>query len=145
MSKVFEFEDIELLADKISSIKKKPQLIDIRDIIINNNPNILITENTNGLYLYFNNLTQNTYNNLENYLTKNKRKKDVISDTMSISPINLTNKNDCYYDGNTRLKYNNKEKNILKRIIYDKTIQSEEESYEGIDIFNKKNINKITL
>ena len=147
--KNYLFEDLEILADGISKIKKKDNLIDIRDIVLNNNPNIAITENSNGIFFQFTDLNPNTYVQLEKYLEKsmekNKKKNtDSISLTDSLSnSISVTNgKTNNEFDKNHKLKYNNQEKSIIKRKIYDENLMIEEENYEGQSIFVKKNSTK---
>jgi hypothetical protein len=140
MSKKYSYDDMEKLSQKIQKIKKKKNLEEIRDIIINNNKKLNITENSYGIYLCFNKLSNKTFIKLDKYIKKyNDLEKNILStNTFNISytPTN-NNENSGYsnnyvYDQNTRLKFSNKEKNLIKKRLYDKAlkINSEINEYE---------------
>lgn len=137
MSTKYSFEELEKMADKISKIKKRKILEEIRDIIIKNNPNIKITENSNGLFFHFHNLSNETYdkiNILIKKLTKSKKNSD--SDQLSSEYIPYSNE-EFPFNTTSKLKYSNKEKNLIKRKIYDSEINGENESTD--DIKNENN------
>ncbi len=143
MNKIYSYEDIEKLSQKIQKIKRKKNLEDIRDIIINNNPNLNVTENSNGIYLCFNQLTNDTFLKVDKYVKKymeienNKKNSTDVAITMT-STIEEEKKVTSYiqenylFDDNSRLKYSNKEKNLIKKRLYDKAlkINSEVNDYE---------------
>lgn len=117
----YNFEDLEVLVDKISKIRKKKILEEIRDIIINNNPNIQVTSNANGLFFHFHNLTQETYVKIDDVLKNySNNKKKLHSDNLSSDY--LYSNDDFPFENNPKLKYSNKEKNIIKRKMYDNAI-----------------------
>jgi len=132
MSKIYSYDDMEKLSQKIKKIKKKKILETIRDIIIDNNPNINITENSYGIYLCFNELTNDTFIKLDKYIKKYLSEENVtktISENNNIinSINNNYSKNDYFFEDNSRLKFSNKEKNLLKKRLYDKALQDNSE------------------
>ncbi len=141
MSKKYTYDEMEKLSQKIQKIKKKKNLEEIRDIIIDNNSELNITENSYGIYLCFNQLTPKTFQKLEKYVKNyfDIEKHNKTSSTYNI-PYSSTNEeentkylpNDFLYDQNSRLKFSNKEKNLIKKRLYDKAlkINSEINEYE---------------
>jgi len=132
MSKIYSYDDMEKLSQKIKKIKKKKILEKIKDIIIDNNPNINITENSYGIYLCFNELTNDTFIKLDKYIKKYLSEENVtktISENNNIinSINNNYSKNDYFFEDNSRLKFSNKEKNLLKKRLYDKALQDNSE------------------
>lgn len=71
----YPFDKKKKLANKIGTIKNPTYLREIRDIIINNNKNISIIKSGEGILLLFNNLNDNTYLILEQYLKKIEKNK----------------------------------------------------------------------
>jgi hypothetical protein len=141
MSKKYSYDDMEKLSQKIEKIKKKKNLEDIRDIIINNNKKLNITENSYGIYLCFNKLSIETFIKLEKYIKKyNDSEKNTMSASSFNMPYSSTNENidtkystnDFLYEQNSRLKFSNKEKNLIKKRLYDRAlkINSEVNEYE---------------
>ncbi len=145
MNKLYSYEDIEKLSQKIQKIKRKKNLEDIRDIIINNNPELNVTENSNGIYLCFNQLSNDTFLKVDKYVKKyfeNEANKKISTD-MAITITSTVTEDDnnkvtsyiqenYLYDDNSRLKFSNKEKNLIKKRLYDKAlkINSEVNDYE---------------
>ena len=88
--KPYTYEKKKKLANKISEIRKKHILCEIFDIILTNNPNLLgenqFQANRNGIFVYFHNLVDKTYHQINTYLMENKMK-SIESDTLSpLSP-----------------------------------------------------------
>jgi len=144
MSKIYSYDDMEKLSQKIQKIKKKKNLEEIRDIIINNNSNLNVTENSHGIYLCFNELSNETYLKLEKYVKKyfdngNNAKTTSEFNYMNSSVTEEDTKFTKYsqenylYENNSRLKFSNKEKNLIKKRLYDKAlkINSEVNNYEN--------------
>lgn len=130
MSNIYKFEDIQILADKISKIRNKKILERIRDTIVRYNKNIKITENTNGLFLRFHNLENETYIKLDNIIKKYNKTKKSRNLNSTISQEYMTQSSDpVLFSTDSRLKYSNKEKNIIKRKNYDKVISENTDSY----------------
>lgn len=137
MSNIYSFEDIEKIANKISKIRKKKILEKIRDIIIEYNPDIKITENTNGLFFHFHNLYTETYQKI-NILLNNINKTNKISDNSDqiSSEINSYSNKENIFDSNSKIKYSNKEKKIIKRKKLYNIINGEEVRENFNDIKN---------
>lgn len=60
------------LKDKIDELKNKEAYIDIKNIILQYNPSIFIQQNSNGILLYFHNLNESTYDEINKYITSYK-------------------------------------------------------------------------
>lgn len=130
MSNIYKFEDIQILADKISKIRNKKILERIRDTIVRYNKNIKITENTNGLFLRFHNLENETYIKLDNIIKKYNKTRKSRNLNSTISQEYMTQSSDpVLFSTDSRLKYSNKERNIIKRKNYDKVISENTDSY----------------
>jgi hypothetical protein len=149
MSKIYKYDDMEKLSQKIKKLKKKKYLEEIRDIIITNNPKLNITENSYGIYLCFNELTNDTFIKLEKYVKKCLEVEEVKKNNSDFNFINSfqSDKNDekkptnNFFDTNSRLKFSNKEKNLLKKRLYDKALKINSE----INDCEKNYLNSITL
>ena len=149
MSKIYKYDDMEKLSQKIKKLKKKKYLEEIRDIIITNNPKLNITENSYGIYLCFNELTNDTFIKLEKYVKKCLELEEVKKNNSDFNFINSfqSDKNEekknhnNFFDTNSRLKFSNKEKNLLKKRLYDKALKINSE----INDCEKNYLNSITL
>lgn len=141
----FSYEKKQILVKQISKLKKK-DMIKILEIIYADNKNI--TENQNGLFMYFNKLNDSTYEKIESYL-KSVKKANELKETNEIKEINelkesekeidetndtqnqeknkfITYAKNEFSDTPTQLqqkiKYSNREKNIIKRKRYNEQI-----------------------
>lgn len=126
----YTHEEKEELARKISKIKTKKHLETIRDIIIGSNPNLSMTNNANGLFMCFHNLTQVTYKKLNKFIKETKD--TTTSATKPLSEISEPvseyvpySCNEYPYEGNSKLRYSNREKNIIKRKLYDTALNND--------------------
>jgi hypothetical protein len=131
---IFTFDDIEKLMEKIHKIKNQKCLIEIKNIIVKYNPKTTFTNNKNGIFLRFDNLSNETYKKLNAYIKKIINA-STIRKLSEISMVNLTdtdNDNENNYNIDDP-KYSNKEKNIIKRVNYDKQFQNND------SVFIKKN------
>jgi len=117
------------LVRKINKIKKKDYLLNIFKIILKDNKDF--SENNNGVFIFFHNLSDETYEKLEmyiNYIFKlhhknsNSELSDSIKNSDIISSIALNNfgehKKEIHITGNL----SNKEKSILRRKKYEEYI-----------------------
>lgn len=134
------------LIDKINKLQTKNEFIDIYNII-QKNKSIPITETKDTTALYFHNLDDDTYYEIDNYLKvnskKNKKNNESIETSISTTDEYIPYSNDDFAeqkDVNPKLKYSNKEKNLIKRKRYDQTLNKE----NGFDItyceFNLENL-----
>ena len=114
---------------KINKIKKKDYLINIFKIILKDNKDF--SENNNGVFIFFHNLADETYEKLEmyvNYIFKlhqkntNSELSDSIKNSDIISTIttgiNSDNKKEIHISNNL----SNKEKSLLRRKKYEEYI-----------------------
>ncbi len=112
-----------ILVKKINKIKKKDYLINIFKIITKDTKDF--SENNNGIFIFFHNLSDETYEKLDvyvNYIYKiyYKNNNSEISDIINISDIKTTvdNKKEILLQNNL----SNKEKTLLKRKKYEEYI-----------------------
>ena len=123
--KSYTFEDLAKLKNDIEKIKNKKFLTEIKNIIVSLNPDISITRNENGLYMHFHNLTPETYHSIKTYIKKYKNNNTInkiesdSSDCFTYSTVEYP------FEGNSKLKYSNKEKNLIKRKQYDKELKTQ--------------------
>lgn len=129
---VYTHDKKKKLAEKISKIKKKEVLVKIFEIIYADNKNI--TENNNGLFMFFHKLQDSTYEKLENYIKELNNKRQLNKSTTLTESDSTEKKEFIPYskdefpaqDGmGPKLKFSNKEKNLIKRKRYDKYISNE--------------------
>lgn len=131
----YTFKQKKKLMSKIEKIKKEKYLIAIMNIIKDDPKCKDGTECDDGVFLYFHNLEDETYNKIDEYIKDLKKHKklvqtsesDVISDYTPYS----------YQDGmelNAKLRLNNQEKSILKRKQYETEISNDNNVYETLDI-----------
>lgn len=123
------------LIKKISNIKNKINLKCIYDIISENNKNIdfIISKNTDGVYINFGILSDETYTKINNFIVQNVRTKNKkYNDSTNYYIPHIENE----YPFESSMKYSNKEKILIKRKIYDKEL-SESNEEQNI-LFNKK-------
>ena len=142
----YSFEQKEKLAKQIQRLKKKQHFIDIQNIITKYNPDINITTNQSGHFMYFQNLKTDTYIAIDKYIKKITIKRFLSENSDNTETQNMNSNNEKNLDDikkysseiepftdNHRLKYSNREKNLIKRKNYDDQICGE----------NTENSNKI--
>jgi len=144
MTTKYDYSRKKRIADKISKISNKEDQVSILEII--NEENKDITENKNGLFLYFDGLTDGAYQRIERKLRRinKKRKYSENSETKSTEKMEyVPYANDEFPSQNgisPKLKYSNKEKNLINRRRYDKNINA---NNNGV-IYTKFDINVLT-
>lgn len=151
----YSFEQKEKLARKIQKLKKEKHFMDITDIITKYNPDINITTNPSGHFMYFQNLKHETYHAIEKYIKKVSVVKYVSENSENFntqnSHINVISSfnsesnisEDEQYTDNPKLRYSNREKNLIKRKNYDELIscQNEDTNHENSKVNISTNIN----
>lgn len=134
MNNTFTYEKKKKLADKISKLKKKEDIVKILEIIYEQDHSV--TENQNGLFMIFNDLNDATYHKIDLYLKSiTKKHSSPASETTSEKKEFISYVKNEFPDQdnfNPKLRYSNKEKNIIKRQRYEKMITSEKDSDENI-------------
>lgn len=120
----YSHERKKKIAEKIQKIKRKNDLIKIFKLIYEENNQI--TENNNGIFLFFHKLSDETYKKIEEMLKKIQKKKNEDSDRQKI------NYTPYYKDEFTeqekiipKMKLSNMERNIIKRIRYEENMNKE--------------------
>lgn len=126
VTKSYSYKKKQKLANIISKLKKKEDMINIMNIISEDKVNI--TENQNGLFLLFDKLNDDTYRKIEVYLESIQKKPITSSDcssangSMSTDKKNYTpNFNDDGVNGQN-IRYTSKERNIIKREKYENIV-----------------------
>lgn len=116
----------EKLVEKINKLKKKEDYIEIYKIISKNN-DTPIKELDNSILLFFHNLKNKTYYEIENFL-EGKITEKKINDLSECTEEYKPYSQDDFITPkimNTKLKYSNKEKNLIKRKRYDEILKEE--------------------
>lgn len=150
MSKVFDTEMKKSLANRIQNIKNKSDIKEIKKLILENNPELDSTTNTNGLFLRFQKLTSETYPKIKKFLDirdKQEKLKEIQSELLDSEALSeeikfLTETSDTKMSKKYRLT--NEETNLLNRMKYEKNIEENAkiDINENADIFvhnTKKN------
>jgi hypothetical protein len=130
MNEVYGYDKKKKLADRISKLKNKEDMVKIVEIIKKDNVNI--TENANGVFMFFNKLDNNTYYKIEAYL---KSCRISNNSTNTFSDINTSEKScteENIQEDESVIKYSNREKNLIKRKRYNDLINNEHNSENGI-------------
>ena len=143
---MYSYRSKEILASKISKITKKKDLVTIFNILtennINNNTNYV--ENDNGLFFLFHDLKPEIYAKLDEYISTAYPDLNNSNQDQAISPLSseyteepekqeeleldtdiLSSESasaSTTTQDNKKIKYTNKEKNLIKRHNYDKKI-----------------------
>lgn len=118
---VVKFNKKKNLLDEINELNNESHYMTIYDIIIANNPDIMIKENENSITMFFHNLTERTYNEIEEFLCslKEEDNEDMFRDNI----LNMDIDNDELK--NSHIQFNNKEKNFLNRQKFSKILENE--------------------
>lgn len=154
---IYNFEDKKVIARRIEKLCETPnkkELEKICDIIVEHNPNIQITSTNNGIFIEFHNLKNETYISLQKYFdsfnTTNTCNTDSCEKNDSQSEYKPYVTEEYPYEDISKLRFNNKEKNMLKKQKYNNAIQNsriqldgdqdnQDKKKEKNTIFNKKN------
>lgn len=154
MSKVFDTEMKKSLANRIQNIKNKSDIKEIKKLILDNNPELDSTTNTNGLFLRFQKLSQETYPKIKKFLDirdKQEKLKEIQSEIMDSEALSeeikfLTETSESASAKNSIIKkyrLTNEETNLMNRIKYEKNIEenAKTDPDEIADIFVHTKIN----
>lgn len=135
MEKKYTHERKKKLAEKISKITSKKDQVRIFEIIYEDNKSV--TENNNGLFMLFHKLSDGTYHKIDKELRRINKRKNYYSDSVNSETYSLERREYKPYSQedfpvqkgiSPKLKYSNKEKNLLKRQRYDNNINQDSDS-----------------
>ena len=121
------------LVKKINKIKKKEYLINIFKIILLHSKDY--TENNNGVFVFFHNLGDDVYDQIESYVNKiYKMHKKSSSNVLNIYNSELSDNQNFFSDtieidndNNNDKNLSNKEKLIMRRKKYEKYLDQDQE------------------
>lgn len=116
-TKKYSYEEKIILKDKIEDVKSKRKKIQIMKIIMKDkNFNVNeISESGSGILLYFNKLADETYQNIEEYLNNLSTLNSETEQSINFSSLLSANEPEFYNDPAN--KFNNREKQFIKRTI----------------------------
>ncbi len=139
----FTLEEKRKLSNKISANRNKEDLLKIRNIIFEDNPNIPINRDSGGMLMFFQDLDPLTYIKLDKYVKEMERKRlkkqtNVITKTSDRMLSEMTDTN--YMTSRSRYRYSNKERTIMKRKEYDDIITTQHNEQPPIEQKNKNTI-----
>jgi hypothetical protein len=143
MDKPYTHEKKKKIADKITKITNKKDQLRLFKIIYEDNKQI--TENNNGLFMFFHKMNNQTYLKLEKELKKINKKKKYYIDSVNSESFSTEKKEYTPYTLedfpsqkgiSPKLKYSNKEKNLLKIQKYNNKITSENDPSSVYTSFN---------
>lgn len=145
MSDSYTFEKKKKLIDRIKKITLKSDLIKIKKIVTENNPDLDCMKNGNGYFMEFDNLSSKTYLEITKFLDKTEKKKlkELETEIMETSVITSDEKSEGRSEKKTvskKLRLTNTETHILNRIKYENELKKNEEeaSEEQVQKNNKK-------
>lgn len=146
MSEGFSFEKKKKLVNRIQKLSNKTDLVQIKKIIVENNPELAFMKNSNGYFMQFQNLSDETYAKLTDFLNeKDAREKkkilkeiesEILSDEANTLIDNISDKN-----MSKKLRLTNAENHILNRAKYEKELMKNE-SNSDVDtvVYNCDNV-----
>jgi hypothetical protein len=138
MSESFSFETKKKLANRIQKLSSKTDLIQIKKIIVENNPELEFMKNSNGYFTHFHNLSGKTYTILSDFLNekdsreKKKMLKDMESEICDNSEL-LSEEVSALTEKHVskKLRLTNTENHILNRAKYEKELKKNESNSDN--------------
>lgn len=128
MDKPYPYEKKKKLATRIGRIRKKEDMKLIFNIIKEDN-NVNPSCNDNGIFMLFNSLNDKTYYRLEKALLdiNSRNKSEILSENSEKKEYipYATDDFPAQEKLNPKLRYSNREKNLIKRQRHDENINSE--------------------
>jgi len=135
MARKITHEIKKKIASRISKIRNKEELVNIFNIIKEEKKNNHVTENNNGLFMYFHDLEDSTYEKIEKEIKRINNKKKRIHSENNGSETNSSEIQEykpysqeefpSQSGISAKLKFSNKEKNLLKREKYNNKMNSD--------------------
>ena len=131
----YSFERKKRLASKISEVRDKTILRQIKNIIFEENPDAIAKKSSGGYLMFFQNYAINTYIRLEELLSKieierlQRQTKSIAKASESL--INSDDPTNDYETTRSRLRYSNREKRLMKRQQYEMLISKQVHEHLG--------------
>ena len=133
-------DQIKKLASKINKFTNKNDFIKIFEIL-KDEIGDSVTENNNGLFMFFHNLSDDTYEKIEKEVKRVNKKKNYYTDSESISKKEYTpymqDDFPTHKDLSPKFKYSNTEKNLIKRRHYNENVNNTDDNV----VYTKFNVN----
>ena len=141
----YSYRQKKALSDKINRIKNKTILTNVFKIIYSESTQC--TENNNGIFVRFNNLSNKTYYMIDSYLKEVYTKKvSITTETDSETDPYKKRLSDTNYDENleSKLRYSNKEKSLIKRQLYESLTSDANVEYIPYETSSDSDKNKLS-
>lgn len=131
MSTKYSHTKKKKLAEKLEKLTNKKDLKMVKKIIYDNNPDMDVVKKSTCILMYFHDLTDKTYSELDDYITK-KLLKECAKKVQNMNELESAMSSDCNNlssgssgskkEKKNKYKYSNKEKNLMRRKKYEKTL-----------------------
>lgn len=137
--KKLTYDEKKEIIDKITNMKSKKILANIFAITYNEKKKF--SQNTNGIFINYNDVSDETFNKIDAYITEHTKVKvvSVAEDNNKYQPYT----EDEFPENNVfspKLKFSNREKNFIKRKRYEENMDRENNEHVVYEQFNVKNI-----
>ena len=134
-SEEFSFEKKKKLAERISKLSNKSEILKIKSIIEECNPDLIFSKNSSGFLTKFQDLEQSTYEKLTKYVNSIEKKKlkklELESEVLRSEIVSEDIKNVSNEKINKKLRLTNTESHILNRAKYEKELIKNEKESKG--------------
>lgn len=146
-NRTFSFDQKKKLSERIEKISSRRDLVAIKKIIVDNNPQISFMKNNNGYFMQFHNLSENTYRDLTTFIEEldlANTEKEMLSASSISESVNssglLNRESSKEKTFSKKLKFTTTENHILNRRQYENELEKNEQlsSEIGETVFMKK-------
>lgn len=125
MAKTFSYDEKKYMADFIGKIKNRNFLLSIFEYLKKHNKDLKYKENDNGVFIDFDNLSDKSYNYVHKKVQKVQKRINSVSESLkeeSEKELNSYTDTQQSLDNSLEPKFkcSNKEKNLIKRVRYNK-------------------------
>lgn len=144
MSNIYTFDKKKKLLEKINKLKSKSNFEQVKKIIQDKNPELESMKNQNALFLSFNNLSNDTYLELSDYLDRVEKlrlkqmKEEIMETSEAVSDDDTFTNNNSDKNISKKLRLTNTESHIINRVKYEKELKKNENmtDVEEINIYD---------
>jgi hypothetical protein len=128
MTETYSIEKKKKLAERIQRLTVESDLKQIKNIIFTNNPSLDVTKNKNGYFMQFQNLSYETYVEIEKYINKadTRKLKEIESEILQSSEYVDEISDEKGKKKSKKLRLTNTENHILNRVKYEKELEKNE-------------------